>query len=99
MRQSRAKMIAGAVEKYLRFVFQTAEPLRMNDSRAITLIFRAERMMGFAMPSTGRFGGTLGKRSERTVFLLLHHLTRSLAARHFHCPNLPETPGYASQKR
>ena len=41
MRQARAQMVAGAVKKNLRFVFQAAERARMNDARTIALKFGA----------------------------------------------------------
>ena len=41
MRQARAQMVAGAVEKNLRFIFQAAERARMNDARTIPLKFGA----------------------------------------------------------
>src|SRR3954471_4597657 len=44
MGQPRPKMIAGAIEKDLRLVFQTTEGTRMNDPRAIALKFRAVGM-------------------------------------------------------
>ena len=41
MRQAGAQMVAGAVEKNLRLVFQAAERARMNDARTIPLKFGA----------------------------------------------------------
>jgi hypothetical protein len=46
--QPRAQMIAGAVEKNLRLVFQPAKGARMNDPVAVALVLRA--------PDRGRFG-------------------------------------------
>ncbi len=39
--QSRAQMVAGAIEKNLRLVFQAAKSARMNDAGAIALKFGA----------------------------------------------------------
>src|SRR5258708_28338235 len=41
MRQARAQMVAGAVEKNLSLVFQAAESARMNNARTIALKFGA----------------------------------------------------------
>ena len=41
MREPRAEMVAGAVEKNLRLVFEPAEGARMDDAVAVALVMRA----------------------------------------------------------
>src|ERR1035441_4114146 len=41
VREARAKVIAGAIEKNLRFVFEPPKSARMNDPVAVALIMRA----------------------------------------------------------
>ena len=52
MRQARAQMIARAIEKNLRLVFEPAKCARMNDARAIALKLRAIGMtlLGYFRP-------------------------------------------------
>ncbi len=52
VREARAEMIAGAVEKNLRLVFEPAEGARMDDAVAVALIMRAPvgRRFGMSRP-------------------------------------------------
>src|SRR4051812_45741976 len=54
MRQARAQMVASAVEKNLRFVFEAAERARMNDARTIPLKFGAIRVTRFTVQPAAR---------------------------------------------
>jgi hypothetical protein len=42
-------MVAGAIQKYLRLVFQPAKRGRVNDAIAVTLIFTAPLRRSFSM--------------------------------------------------
>src|SRR5437016_4110385 len=55
MRQARAQMVAGPVEKNLRLVFQAAERARMNDARTIALKFGAIGVTRLSVLPSARF--------------------------------------------
>src|SRR6266567_8417701 len=73
-------MIAGPIQKHLRFVFQTAECSRMNDPRAIALKFGAIRMAGLRILSAARIARFLCKRSESSSLGRFHFLAGPVAA-------------------
>src|SRR6188472_3638583 len=72
MRQARSQMIAGAVEKDLRFVFQPPECTRMDDPRTVPLKFSAISVTRFTVQSAARFARFLSNRRERCALRLLH---------------------------
>ena len=72
MRQPRPQMIAGAVEKNLRLIFQPAKGARMDDPRTVALKFRAEIMTRLGIFSPARFTGFLRKRSEDAALVRFH---------------------------
>ena len=76
MRQACAQMIAGAVEKNLRLIFQAAESARMNNARTIALKFGAIGVTRLRVLPPARFAGFLGKRRKRRTFPLLHLFAR-----------------------
>ncbi len=76
MRQARAQMIAGPVEKNLRFIFQAAERARMNDARTIPLKFGAIGVTRLTVLSPARSARFLSKGRERCAFPLLHLFAR-----------------------
>src|SRR3954465_4676990 len=55
MRQARAQMVAGAVEKNLRLVLKAADRARMEEGRAIALKFGAIDVTRFTMLPAARF--------------------------------------------
>src|SRR6266576_7369530 len=65
MRQARAQMVAGAVEKNLRLVFKTAKRARMDDAGAIPLKFGAIDVTRFTMLPAARFARFLSNGRER----------------------------------
>src|SRR5262244_3691110 len=76
MRQACAQMIAGAVEKNLRLVFQAAERARMNDARTIALKFGAIGVTRFTVLSPARVPRFLSNARERCALPLLHLFAR-----------------------
>src|SRR6266540_6164279 len=74
MRQARAQMVAGAVEKNLRFVFQAAERARMDNACTIPLKFGAIGVTGLIVSPPARFAGFLSNRCERCALSPLHLL-------------------------
>ena len=77
MRQARAEMVAGAVEKNLRLVFETAEGARMDDAVAITLVMRAPRGRPFGMLAAAGVPAELGKGRENLPFDLFQFFSRA----------------------
>src|SRR6266550_1664766 len=73
-------MIAGPIQKHLRFVFQSAECSRMNNPRTIALKFRAIRMAGLRILSAVRIARFLRERSERSSLRRFHFLAGPVAA-------------------
>ena len=69
-------MVAGAVEKNLRFVFQAAERARMNDARTIPLKFGAIGVTRLTVLPSARFARFLSNRRERCALPLLHLFAR-----------------------
>jgi hypothetical protein len=76
MRQARAQMVAGTVEKNLGFVFQAPERARMDDARTIPLKFGAIGVTRFKVQPAARFARFLSNRAERYTFPLLHLFAR-----------------------
>src|SRR5262245_34455833 len=76
MRQTRSQMIAGAVEKNLRLVFQAAERPRMNDARTIALKFGAISVTRLRVLPAARVAGFLSNRSESCALPLFHLFAR-----------------------
>src|SRR5262245_7396030 len=76
MCQARAQVVAGAVEKNLRLVFQAAERARMNDARTIALKFGAIGVTRFTVLSPPRVPRFLSNASERRALPLLHLFAR-----------------------
>src|ERR1700748_116128 len=64
MRQSRAQVVASAVEKNLRLIFQAAERARMNDACTIALKFGTARMTRLRVLSPTRVARFLSNRRE-----------------------------------
>ena len=71
VRKTRAEVVAGAVEKYLRLIFQAAKCARMDDAVAIALIMGAPFGRRFVMNASASIGAELGVGSEELPFALL----------------------------
>ncbi len=79
VRQPCAQMVAGAVEKNLRLVFEPAKRAGMNHAVAVALVMRApERRLLGKFPSA-RVAAELRERRERAAFIFLKFLA---VARH-----------------
>ena len=76
MRQARAQMVAGAVEKHLRLIFEAAERARMNNTRTIPLKFGAIRVTRLSVLPPARFARFLRDGRERCALPLLHLFAR-----------------------
>src|SRR5262249_15734215 len=76
MRQACAQMVAGAVEKNLRLVFQATERARMNDARAIALKFGAIGVTWLRVLPPSRVAGFFGNSGEPGALPLFHLFTR-----------------------
>ena len=76
MRQPRAQMVAGAVEKNLRLVFEAAEGARMDDAVAVALKFGAIGVTRFTVQPAARFARFLSNRRERYTLPFLHLFAR-----------------------
>src|SRR5438067_10909287 len=76
MRQARAQMVAGAVEKNLRLVFKAAERARMDDAGAIPLKFGAIGVTRFTMLSSARFARFLSNGRKHCALPFLHLFAR-----------------------
>src|SRR3981081_1637866 len=72
MRQTRAEMIAGAIQENLGLVFQAPKRPRMNNARAIALKFSAVAMAQLGMFSPPRLAGLLRERRADTKLVRLH---------------------------
>jgi hypothetical protein len=72
VRQARPQMVAGAVEKNLRLIFQPAKRARVNDPRPIALEL-GPIIVSFlrVLPAAG-FAGLLGGRRQDARFVLFH---------------------------
>ena len=68
VREPRAEVIAGAVEKNLGLVFQPAEGARMNDAVAVALVLRAPERWWFLKLSPTRVAAELRIRREDLAF-------------------------------
>ena len=64
VREARAQVIAGAVEKNLRFVFEPAKSARMNDPVAVALVMRPPIGRRFRMFATARVPAELRVRAR-----------------------------------
>src|ERR1043166_6007040 len=76
MRQARAQMIARAVEKNLRFIFEPAKRARMNDARPVALKFRPVSVTRLRIFAALRFARFLRERRERCPLGGFHLLAR-----------------------
>src|SRR5262249_45815610 len=76
MRQPRPQMIARAVEKNLRLVFEPAKSARMNDAGAVALKLGAIRMTLLRKLSAARITGLLGTGRERCALRRFHFFAR-----------------------
>ena len=79
VREPRAQMVAGAVEKNLRLVFQPAEGARMDDAVAVALVMRAPFRRGLLVFASARVAAELRVGRENLAFDLFQFLT---GARH-----------------
>src|SRR5437870_601428 len=77
MGQPRAQMIAGAVEKDLRFVFQASKRAGMDYAIPIPLVFSAPFGRRLAVLAPAGVGAELGVRGEVLLFELLEFLSRA----------------------
>jgi hypothetical protein len=75
VRKARAQMIAGAVEKNLRFVFEPAKSARMNNPVAVALVMRAPIRRRFRMFATARVAAELRTGRENLPLDLFKFLT------------------------
>src|SRR5438045_989617 len=64
VREPRAQMIADAVQKNLRLVFETPKGARVNHAVTITLVLRAPFGRNFLVFATACFSAELGVRRE-----------------------------------
>src|SRR5262249_17706131 len=69
-------MVAGAVEKNLRLVFQAAECAGMNYARTVALKFGAIGVTRLSVLPPARVAGFLSNRGERCALSLLHLFAR-----------------------
>ena len=69
-------MIARAVQENLRLVLEPTKGTRMNNARAVSLKFRAERVTRFGMFTPARVARFLRERRERGPLGCLHFLAR-----------------------
>src|SRR5438552_13859454 len=76
MGQPRAQMIARAVQKNLRFVFEPAKRARVNDARAVALKLGAISMTRFGIFSAARLARFLRKRRQCGALGRFHLLAR-----------------------
>ena len=79
MRQAGAKVIAGAVEKNLRLVFEPAKGARMDDAVAVALVMGAPGGRRFGMFAAAGVAAELGIGRENLAFDLFQFLA---GARH-----------------
>ena len=71
MGESRAVMVAGAVEKDLGFVFETAKGGRMDDAGNVALVFAAPAVRRLRVETSAGGRGFLGEGREVFIFLAL----------------------------
>jgi hypothetical protein len=76
-------MVAGAVEKNLRLIFEAAERARMNDARTIPLKFGAIGVTRLTVLPSARFARFLGNGRERYALPLLHFFAHLPFCAHF----------------
>jgi len=70
------EMVAGAVEKDLRLIFEAAERARMNDARTIPLKFGAIGVTRLRVLPPTRSARFLSNGRQRCAFPLLHLFAR-----------------------
>ena len=75
VRQPRAEVVAGAVEKDLRLVFEPAEGARVNDSIAVPLVLRAPFGRRLPVLAPARVGAELRIRRQALAFQRLQFLS------------------------
>ena len=75
-------MVAGTVEKNLRFIFQPAKRPRMNDAGSVALKLCPERMARLRILTSPGFARLLGVRRQNPRFVLLHLLAGFPAIAH-----------------
>src|SRR6266853_2378772 len=76
MGQSRAKMIAGAVEKDLGLIFEPAKRARVNDPRAVALKLGPVSVALLPILSSARVAGLLRERREGGALGRFHFFAR-----------------------
>src|SRR5688572_4255406 len=76
MRQPRPQMVASAVKKNLRLIFQPPEGSGMNDSGPVPLKLGPVSVAGLGILATARLTGLLGERRQHAQFIRLHLLPR-----------------------
>src|SRR5713101_4443807 len=76
MRESRSQVVASAIQKNLRLVFQPAKCTRVNDSCAVTLKLGAVGVTLLWVFAAARIAGFLRERRERRALGCLHFLAR-----------------------
>jgi hypothetical protein len=69
-------VVAGPVEKNLRFVLEPPEGPRMDDARPVTLKFRPKNVARLWIFTAARFPGFLGIGRQETCFVRLHFFAR-----------------------
>ena len=74
MCQARSKVITRAVEKDLRFVFQSPKRPGMDDARAVPLKLRPVGVAPLRILSLSRFPRFLRDACEESLFVRLHFL-------------------------
>src|SRR2546423_3469291 len=65
-------MVAGAVKKNLRLIFQSTKRARMNDPRPVALEFRSVIVSRLRILSAARFTGFLREWRQNACFVLFH---------------------------
>src|ERR1035441_10842883 len=75
MREARAEVVAGAVEKNLRFVFKPSEGARMNDAVAVTLVLGAPFGRQFGIFAAASVAAELRVGRENLAFDLFEFLS------------------------
>ncbi len=77
VREPRAEMVAGAVEKNLRLVFEPAEGARVDDAVAVALVLGAPFGRRFGIFAAARVAAELRERREDLALDLLQFLARA----------------------
>jgi hypothetical protein len=77
VRQPRAEVVAGAVEKDLGLIFEAAEGARVNHPVTVPLVMRAPFGRCFMVLAPARVGAELGIRGQALAFECLQFLSRA----------------------